>query len=187
MSGPKSGPKGGSGLIHTAPLTPPGCTNWRDDGRHGREGTQIWADAEFLAAAADPATAPRVCPGCLRAVKERTEFCESPAFMANLTVGGRVQFVTDEECYPHFIIPKGTEATITVVDDSCVYLQVDGEVPGLTDSEEWHGEYQWSADNEVWFNGPDYPTRPWPGRPFVVVDPLDGRTLVDRFGKEVSP
>jgi hypothetical protein len=40
-------------------------------------------------------------------------------------------------------VPKGTTGTVS---DSCkdgVLVKVDGRVPGLTDSDEWEGEFQW--------------------------------------------
>lgn len=108
-----------------------------------------------------------------------------------LAVGQRIRFICEEERYPFFIIPAGREGTITEVSQDRgtvgVVIKVDGpDIPGLHDDDEWPGEYQWSPDDECWFNGEDYPERPWPGRTFVVVDPIDGHQLVDEYGKEVS-
>lgn len=102
-----------------------------------------------------------------------------------LSVGQRVRFPTDTDRYPHFVIPAGREGTITSIEWGVV-IKVDGpDVPGLHDGE-WEGEFMWSPDDECWFNGEDYPERPWPGRDFVVVDPIDGHEIVDAFGKGIA-
>lgn len=62
-------------------------------------------------------------------------------------VGTRVMFRHDTDRYPHFIVPAGTEGTVTWEERGDMLVQIDGEVPGLTDSEEWQGEFQWYPSN----------------------------------------
>lgn len=102
-------------------------------------------------------------------------------FFPGLAVGQRVRFLHDTDRYPHFIIPAGREGTITEVSrdpgTSGVVIKVDGpDIPGLHDDDEWPGEFQWAIDDEI-------ECLP---RAFVVVDPIDGRVLVDEYGKAVS-
>lgn len=65
--------------------------------------------------------------------------------------GDAVVFLCDEERYPHFVVPKGTTGVVLDAgwggDPDAFLVKVDGEVPGLTDNEEWCGEYQWYPSN----------------------------------------
>ncbi len=62
---------------------------------------------------------------------------------AMFPVGTRVRFVVDDERFPHFIVPAGTTGTVTEASRDGMLIHVDQFVEGLTDSEEWAGEFQW--------------------------------------------
>lgn len=65
-------------------------------------------------------------------------------------VGIRVTFTENTERFPFFTIPAGTEGTVTYEDHGDMLVQIDGDVPGLTDEagmSEWDGEFQWTPSN----------------------------------------
>jgi hypothetical protein len=73
----------------------------------------------------------------------KEELAALAAKFAAFPKGARVVFHEDADRYPHCVVPKGTTGTVS---DSCpdgVLVKVDGDVPGLTDSAEWEGEFQW--------------------------------------------
>lgn len=83
-----------------------------------------------------------------------------------IRIGDVVRFGDLVECYPHFQIPSGTTALCVAVSRmptrpasgpgeiwrstedrvDTVYLQVREFVPGLSDSEEWHGVFYLSPE-----------------------------------------
>jgi hypothetical protein len=71
------------------------------------------------------------------------------AVMAKTAIeaGTRVVFVDDVERYPHFIIRAGTTGIVIEAQPDAGYsetmylVKVDEEVPGLSDDEEWQGEF----------------------------------------------
>lgn len=76
--------------------------------------------------------------------------------LAFFPVGTRVHFVALDDRYPHFVVPVGTTGTVTEATRDGILIHVDQDIEGLTDSEEWAGDYQW-------FPGDDY------DRPFEVL------------------
>jgi len=66
----------------------------------------------------------------------------------SLPLGTRVRFTTCEERYPCFIVPEGSTGTVTDVSEHCMWIKIDQDIPGLSDSPEWHGEMSWSSDDE---------------------------------------
>ncbi len=63
--------------------------------------------------------------------------------------GQRVVFWRDQECFPHFTVPAGTTGTVVESTEHGVAVHVDQHVPGLSDSEEWTGDYWWSRDDQL--------------------------------------
>jgi hypothetical protein len=79
------------------------------------------------------------------------------AKFAAFPVGTRVVFTEDSDRFPDFVVPRGTTG---VVSDSCpdgVLVKVDGDVPGLTDSSEWRGEFQWLVPHVEDMGEPEAP------------------------------
>jgi hypothetical protein len=69
-------------------------------------------------------------------------------------LGTRVRFVREDDRYPHFIVPRGTTGMVTEVSRDGLLIHVDQFVEGLSDSEEWRGEYQWFECNAEEYERP---------------------------------
>lgn len=59
-----------------------------------------------------------------------------------LEIGTAVEFVSEVERYPHFVVPAGTTGTVRYKGPYNVVVKVDQRIKGLTDSKEWRGEVE---------------------------------------------
>lgn len=66
------------------------------------------------------------------------------------TVGSRVRLLRDVERYPHFIAPKGSEGTVTSVDEYALCVRLDEVLVG---AKEWDNEVHWYPRDDMWPNG----------------------------------
>lgn len=60
--------------------------------------------------------------------------------------GTKVIFKTDAERFPFFVVPKGTTGVVIDSQESVVWVHVDQDVPGLSDSADWKGDFSWQPD-----------------------------------------
>jgi hypothetical protein len=83
----------------------------------------------------------------------------SPRVRERFPEGTRVRFTADAERYPHFVVPAGSTARITDLSDHCILAKVEQFVPGLSDNDDWEGEFQYSMDDAL--SGEDCPFEPF--------------------------
>ena len=74
--------------------------------------------------------------------------------LAAFPVGTRVHFIESDDRFPHFVVPAGTTGTVTEATRDGLLIHVDQCIEGLTDSEEWDGDYQWFADSAEEYDRP---------------------------------
>lgn len=60
--------------------------------------------------------------------------------MSEMEKGMRVQFTTDVDRYPHFVVAEGSTGTVTALDDEMAAVKLDEKIEG---AEEWENEVQW--------------------------------------------
>lgn len=71
-------------------------------------------------------------------------------------VGTRVRFTLDVDRYPSFVVPEHTTGTVVYASRDGMLIHVDQFVEGLSDDDEWSGDFQWNPDDQEDGNPPPF-------------------------------